>query len=211
MLRVELTSLSSLPARIGTGGGPLVVMPFIDARAAQRAANQLAGRAGCGGLLLGVYDDSRAGFVTVVNRVFAASDAPHVAYLAQDAFAGRNWLATALAALTRAGAGLFAFNDGKWQGQLAAFGLVRRDWAAPFYDGGLFHPGYARHYGDAELTVLALAGAAFAYDPHAVLVEVDWDKDSSSVEPADRELYRRRASGGFDGRVRDPALLARFS
>jgi len=211
LLRVEFASLSSIPSRIDVGDDVLVVMPFIDPAAARRSATQLAGRSGRSGLLLGVYDEEGAGFIAIANRVFGSSRSGYFAYVAQDAFAGRGWLAAGVAALEGGPAGLLAFNDGKWSGHLASFGLVRRTWAASQYGpGGLFHEGYRRHYADAELTLLAQATGQFAYDPNAVLVEVDWGKDQADVDPADRRLFAERAARGFDGRVTDPRLLRRF-
>jgi hypothetical protein len=39
---------------------------------------------------------------------------------------------------------------------------------------------------------------------------VDHDKDGKPVDEADQTLFSRRAAGGFDGRVRDAALLGSF-
>lgn len=188
----------------------MVVMPFIDPVAARRAGSQLARRAGCEGVLLAVFDDLQQGFVATANRVFTATRSPHFAYVAQDAFAGRGWLAAAVSKAEAASAGLIAFNDGKWRGELAAFGLVERWWATGNYDGLLFHPGYKRHYADTELTLLAAAQEKLAYDPNAVLIEVDWEKDRSAVDDEDKARFRARVASGIDGRVTDMSLLARF-
>lgn len=210
MLRVEFATLGSLPPHIDAGAGPLVVMPFIDAALAHRAATQLAARAGTPGLLLAVYDEARTGFVAVANRLFRASASASFGYVAQDAFSGRDWLARAQAALAKDRGGLLAFNDGKWGGALAAFGLADRGWAAANYGGDLFYPGYRSHYADAELTVLALAAGKHRYDPESLLVEVDWDKEGKGVDPGDRARFQARAAAGFDGRVREPKLLSLF-
>lgn len=211
MLRLEFASASSLGHGFDTGGQPLVVMPFIDPVAARRAGAQLARRAGCEGVLLAVFDDVRQGFVATANRVFASSRSPYFAYVAQDAFAGRGWLAAAVAIARTQSAGLVAFNDGKWQGELAAFGLVERQWAAGNYSGPLFHPSYKRHYADTELTILAAAQGKLAYDPNAVVIEVDWEKDRSAVDDEDRAFFRSRAGSGFDGQVMDQRLLSKFA
>ena len=65
------------------------------------------------------------------------------------------WLALAVRAMEQQRASLLGFNDGKWHGQLAAFGLARRSWADSVYGGDLFFSGYRRHYADAELTLVA--------------------------------------------------------
>lgn len=210
-MRVEFTSFPALPASIEAGEATLVVMPFIDAAMAQRAATQLARRAGVDGVLLAVADDERAGFIAVANAVFRRSSSRRFGYAAQDAFAGRDWLKRAETALARQDGGLLAFNDGKWDGVLAAFGLVDRSWASGNYEGELFHPGYRSHYADAELSVLALAGGKHRYDPACLLIEVDWDKESKGVDEGDRALFRARAAAGFDGRVTEAKLRSLFA
>jgi hypothetical protein len=132
-------------------------------------------------------------------------------YAAQDAFAGRLWLQHALQGVSaNPKARLLAFNDGKWFGQLAAFGMVQREWVLGLYGGCLFYPGYRHHYGDVELTLLARQQQALAYHPHALLVEVDPLKDGRPVNEADRARFLNRAAEGFDGRVVDPNLLRQF-
>ena len=210
-MRLEFATASTLGPTIDTCGQPLVVMPFIDPLEARRSGSQLAGRAQCEGVLVAVYDDVRQGFVATVNDVFVKSQAPFVAYVAQDAFAGRGWLATALVKARLMSAGLVPFNDGKWHGELAAFGLVERGWAASNYGGPLFHPGYRRHYADTELTLLASSAGKLAYDPHAILMEVDWAKERTSVDDHDRAHFLSRVKSQFDGRVVDARLLCKFA
>ena len=191
--------------------GPVFVMPFIDAAQALRTSSLMGERAGAKGLLLAVHDDLREGFVAIANHIFQHTESPTFGYVAQDAFPGRRWLKHALAALDNAATKLLAFNDGKWFGALAAYGLVRRDWASKLYQGKLFHPGYRRHYADTELSVLAIAEGALGYAADALLIEVDWDKESQSVEDEDRRLFHERSRSGFDGRVASPALRDLFS
>lgn len=210
--QLEIVSSSEIDAgRRFETGGVLVVVPFTEAAQARRAARMMAGRAGTGGLVLAVHDDRREGFASLVNRVFRASDSPWFCYAAQDAFAGRQWLARGLHALNARQGVLLGFNDGKWHGALAAFGMVRRAWAQGNYQGDLFFPGYQRHYADAELTLLAMQAQRYVYTPDSVLMEVDWEKDRTPVDAADRALYLRRAEAGFDGRVTAPALQRAFA
>lgn len=213
MLEIIFTALSAIGegGGIDSGAGTLVVMPFTDPAMARRAAAQLSERAGVSGQLLAVYDPTRAGFVAVANRVFRRSQGARMAYVAQDAFAGRDWLRRAEQALAKDAGGLLGFNDGKWAGALAAFGMVERGWAATNYGGDLFHSGYRSHYADAELTVLALARGRYRYDPESLLIEVDWNKATSAADPADRAHYRQRAEEGFEGRVDDERLLRVFA
>jgi hypothetical protein len=214
-MQIEFVSSRQLTSQRFATEGALVVMPFTQPAEARRAAQMLSRRAEAPGLILGVYDEAHeggqgAGFVALANIAFRVSESPWFAYVAQDALAGRAWLRLGLAALQRDEAVLAAFNDGKWQGQLAAFGLARRAWANTLYDGDFFFPGYARHYADVELTVLALQQQGLVYDPNAVLMEVDWEKDGKAVNAEDRALYQMRAKGGFGQRVSNPQLLGRF-
>jgi len=190
--------------------GAVMAMPFIDAAQAKRAARLAAKRAGAPALLLAVHDEARQGFIAIVNQAFAATRSPWFGYMAQDAFAGRAWLALALRAMQTKNGGLLGFNDGKWQGQLAAFGLAERVWALSVYGGDFFHSAYRSHYADTELTVIAREQRRYVYEPNSVLVEADWDKENASVNPADRALYRARAAVGFDARVHNPQLLKLF-
>jgi len=189
--------------------GSLMVMPFTNAELSNQAANVMSERANSPGLIWAILDAQRVGFVQVVNAAFLASQSTWFGYVAQDAFAGRRWLALALEALGKQ-KHFLGFNDGKWAGALAAFGLARRSWALQNYPqkaNTFFYPQYARHYADAELTLLSLQAGVYAYEPNSVLVELDWDKDSASVDEADRLLFTQRKAAQFDGKVLNPVLL----
>jgi len=186
--------------------GVLVVMPFTQADHAQRAADLMSKRADAPGLILAILDSEGEGFVALVNRAFAKSQSAYFAYVAQDGFAGRSWLKLGLSALGSDKV-LFGFNDGKWAGALAGFGLARRTWAEKNYGGAFFHSAYQRHFADAELTLLALQEGKYAYDPNSVLIEVDWHKDDAVVHESDRSVFLQRKDQGFGGKVIDPRLL----
>ena len=79
----------------------LFVMPCTDMPMARRAAAQMAQRAGAPGHLLLLEDLHGWGFIRIVNHVFKATQGRHFGYVAQDAFAGRQWLSLALEALDR--------------------------------------------------------------------------------------------------------------
>jgi len=51
---------------------------------------------------------------------------------------------------------------------------------------------------------------ALGYAANSVLVEVDWDKDSKPVDAADRALFKKRAAGLFDGKIKSKNLATRF-
>lgn len=188
-----------------------MVMPSIDDAAATATARVLAERALADALVLVVHDESRQGFVSVLNTVARRSRSPWIGYVAQDAFPGVGWLRIALDTLRCGRPGLFAFNDGKWFGLLASFGLASRAWAEGNYGGDVFFPGYRSHYGDTEISLLAAQQGVLYHDPRSVLLEVDYAKARSSVDPRDRALFLQRRNGGFSGRVQSAELLARFS
>ncbi len=210
MLRILFTRLDNLAPSLGGEEEPLVVMPFTNPVLAARSASQMSRRADVTGQLLCIHDVEQKGFIAVANEAFRRSAAPQFAYVAQDAFAGRGWLAAGVEALGKKAGGLLAFNDGKWHGSLAAFGMVEREWARANYDGDLFHPGYKRHYADVELTIIAMQQRKLRYSPEAMLVEVDWKKERSVVEQADRLLYYKRGQTAFDRKVPDPGLRRLF-
>lgn len=209
-LLMDTRELPSAAARL-VSAGPLMVMPCTDVDAAQRAVKLACARAQADGLMVAVLDSERMGFVALANRVFRLSQSPWFGYLAQDAFAGRDWLALALKALQPPTAGLLGFNDGKWHGQLASFGLVSRPWAETVYGGDLFFPGYRSHFADVELTLVARQQGCYVYDPDSVLMEVDWGKDQAAVHADDRSLFKARAMQGYGQRVTDTALLGLFA
>jgi hypothetical protein len=146
----------------------------------------------------------------MVNLAFQKTHSTHFGYVAQDAFAGRQWLRLAVEALGSERV-LLGFNDGKWAGALAGFGLAQRAWAQGNYAGSFFYPGYQRHYADAELTLYAMQCGKYAYDANSVLLEVDWHKDQSQVDAADRQLFLERKASSFEGKITHPQLLGLFS
>ncbi len=188
----------------------IVVMPFIRPAQAETALRLMAERAQVPGVLLGIHDDAGWGFIKIINQAFRVTQSPYFGYVAQDAFAGRSWLALALDAMGDRGV-LLGFNDGKWAGALAAFGLAQRQWAQGNYQGDFFYPHYQRHFADAELTLLAMQAGRYVYEPNSVLVEIDWQKDHAAVDAADQRLFRRRQATGFDERVIHPQLRTLFS
>ncbi len=188
----------------------MMVMPYIDVALAQQAAEFASLRSDSEGMLLAIHDEQRNGFIATINHAFRATDSPWFGYMAQDAFAGRSWMALALGVMQTEQAGLLGFNDGKWQGKLASFGLAQREWATSNYSGDFFFPGYKSHYADTELTLIAQEQGRYVYEPNSLLVEVDWDKDNSKVNYDDRKLYLQRAAKGFDGKVMNPKLKKMF-
>ena len=211
-MRTLLIDAHELPAvNLQAESGLLMVMPYIDEAAAHRATGQISQRAQAEGLILAIRDSEQRGFIHIANQAFRQSRSSLFGYIAQDAFAGRGWGQRVLAAFAQNPArGLLALNDGKWNGLLAAFGVVRRSWAEHNYAGDLFMPGYFGHYADVELTLLALQAGVHAYDPNCVMMEVDYEKDGKPVHAPDQHLFKTRRATGFDGRVHAEKLLKLF-
>ena len=195
----------------------VIVMPSIRMTLAQKAADVMVGRTEAGGLLVLAEDDCRLGFVATANFVYSKTLSRYFCYAAQDAFAGYYWLEMALETMQKEKAGLLAFNDGRFFGRLAAFGLVDRQWTAALYGGkALFYPQYKKTYCDTELTDLARMTGKLAYNPHSMLIEIDYGKHhrqsaksaantiryaAPAATDADGVLYVIRALDGFDGKV----------
>jgi hypothetical protein len=188
-----------------------VIMPSTDMEAAQKAAKLMKKRANYPCKILVVEDIDRSGFMATLQKAIDNNPSDFYVYTAQDAFVGNDWLKIAMAKIEETGAGLLALNNGRWGGKMAAFGLVRHSWMVENYGGKLFYPGYQQHYGDVELTLIAKEQNRFAYDPDAVMTEVDFDKDGKGTNAHDKALFNQRKLNGFDGRVKNQELLQFFS
>jgi hypothetical protein len=176
-----------------------VVMPCINIMAGMQTANLLQSRAGINADYLIVNDTKRQGFIKTLNQAAKATNAEFVVYLAEDALPGEDWLKIAIQQIEQHGAGLLAFNCGKWHGRVAAFGLVRTAWIKPFYNGDILFDGYKSHRADNEITILAKADSKFVYCQESILFENDPFKDLkkseaelSNFSKADKELFKNR-------------------
>lgn len=179
----------------------ICVLPYIRHDLAMRLEEVLRVRAKQPGLLLLVEDDARLGFIRVANLVYFMTRSPYFTYLAEDAFPGETWLKSAVSTMEQTNAGLLAFNDGRFYGTLAVFGMVKRAWLKTIYSRFLFHPGYISHFGDTELTTIAFLRHMLIFDPSSLLIEVDYEKHHKEPNPADAALYKQRAATGFGGLV----------
>lgn len=188
----------------------IIVMPFTRPQSAKKTAKLMAERANHPGQIICVHDDDLEGFVNIINKVFIASNSKWFGYVAQDAFPGRYWLRIAMSTLLSQNAVLLGFNDGKWLGELAGFGLANRQWAQQNYQGQFFNPNYVQHYADTELSLLAQAANRYCYNPNSLLVEIDWDKDSKPANFQDKNYFQNRCKNQFDNRITNPNLLNKF-
>ncbi|HOG20031.1 MAG TPA: glycosyltransferase, partial [Salinivirgaceae bacterium] len=181
--------------------GVMIVMPCIDIKMGFGTAEILHSRAGMDCLVVIAVDTKRQGFIKTLNQVSLKADVAYVVYLAQDAYPGRNWLKTAYEKLEQQQKGLLAFNDGKWNGKIASFGMVRKSWAKELYDNMILYEGYKAHKADNEITVIAKVTQQYIYDPDSSLIEVDYNKDRGGSNPDDDDTFKKRFLSGFDGKV----------
>lgn len=189
----------------------VLALPWTQAKQAEETLEILVSRAGLAADFVMVEDSQKHGPAALINTLFEKSRSRLFGYLAQDVFPSRNWLVQAISAFKKTNAGLLAFNDGKWGGRMASFGLADRLWVDTVYGGqSFFYPGYRQHYGDVELSLIARQEQRYAYDANIVMLEVDYKKEARSVLGGDKKLFAERKLTGFDGRVRDTSLLATF-
>jgi hypothetical protein len=166
-----------------------VLMPCIDRTLGAKVIKQLADNAGLEADYFLLMDDERVGFTAKINEFVNLNPTQYDFYIytAQDAFGGKNWLKEAYTTMRDTGKGVLAFNDNKWNGKLAAFGMVRASYKKPFFESC-----YHTHYADTELSVAATVDNQLCYNPKAIMFEVDYDKKSKSVNKKDKELFKKR-------------------
>jgi predicted O-linked N-acetylglucosamine transferase (SPINDLY family) len=176
----------------------IMCMPSIDIEKAHAAAEQMASRAGRSGLSIIIYDDkNRDGFISVTNKIYKSTQSFLFGYVAEDAFAGRNWLKIATDSLFENNSKLFAFNDGKWEGKLAGFGLALRGWTEFYNNSNFFYSGYNSHYADTELSIIASCRNELTTNLRSLLIEVDAKKETKSVNIFDQNLFAHRKQNKF--------------
>lgn len=192
----------------------LVIMPTLDVEQGKLAADVMRARAGADFDIAVVEDNMGFGFIRTVNEVAKAQKHEIIIYTAQDALVGQNWLKHALIKMMTTNAGLVGFNDGKWNGELASFGMVQRSWVKDIYSGNILNPEYNAHYADTELTQIAKQQGRYAYAEKSIMMEVDFKKavgKGKGTVKADKKLYKKRKKDGFGGLVTSPDLINQFS
>lgn len=206
MKNIEFLNVSDLPLfSFSDPEGIAVIMPCTDETKAMKTAQILNRRADIPSRILVVQDTLRQGFIKTLNQTAARITAKYIVYLAQDAWPGRGWLKCAYETLEQSQQALLAFNDGKWRGRIASFGMVRTEWAKRLYGGPVLYPGYTAHKADNELTVIARVQDLFVYNPECSLMEYDPDKDLGGSNPNDNRLFikGRRQWEGIKRKVRE--------
>jgi hypothetical protein len=211
IVAIDVTALDRLSHR--DRDGVAIVMPSIDVAKALATARLLVRRAGLKTTVFIVEDTLRQGFIRTLNATAARLDVRYVVYLAEDAFPGVDWLKLAHEKLEESGKGLLAFNDGKWKGRIAAFGMVRTAWVKDLYGGPVLYPAYRSHRADNELTAIARATDQFVYAADCVLTEVDARKafrtseaEAGNFTEDDKRLFIRRYNAAFDNLAPRPRL-----
>jgi hypothetical protein len=179
----------------------IIVLPAVDIILAKRVSEIMKMRTKQKGLLLVVDDDLRLGFIMVANLVYIKTSSRYFCYIAQDAYPGEFWLDYALETIKKTNSGLLAFNDGRFFGKVAVFGLVDRQWVNTIYKKFVFYPKYKSHFADTELSVISSQTSKLVFNPNAILVEVDYEKNLHGNNQDDENLYIERAKTGFDGLI----------
>lgn len=180
----------------------ILVLPYIDKELTMRLREVLERRANHPGLLLLVDDDERMGFMKIANIMCSRTQSRYFGYLAQDAFPSMGWLDSAIKTLDGTNAGMLAFNDGRFHGTLAVFGLARRTWLEGLYRKFIFYPGYHSHFGDTELSSIAASQHQLVYNPACIMMEVDYEKHTRKNNQDDALLYKEREQTAFGGLAR---------
>lgn len=188
----------------------IALIPTINFKKAMDISKVLLNRADYPLEVMIFEDKARYGWVKVCNMAVRALEADYYIYLADDVFPGKFWLSKAMSIMKRKDAGLVGLNGGKWDGLIADFGLVKKEWMLKNYNGDLFFNGYKSHYGDTELTMLAINDRKYAYDPKAIMMEIH-DKSEYKNNKEDRDLFRNRKRDGFNGMILDKELLQAYN
>lgn len=182
--------------------GIAIIMPCIDIQKGLKTAYILNKRASIPCKIIIAHDTMRYGFIKTTNKIFKKINAKYIVYLAQDAFPGKQWLLQAFQTLEQTGKGMLAFNDGKWMGNLASFGMIRRSWINSIYTNSLFYEKYVSHSADNEISALARAMKEYVYNPNSTLIEIDYEKENKEFGNAvDRKTFKERCKTGFDNLV----------
>ena len=200
------------PSKLHIPGEIVIVIPSINFELAQKAARVLLRKAGVRCCVLIFKDNQARGYISAVNFCFRNLRNPFFVFAAEDCFPGQSWLKLGYMEMINGGLGLVSFNDGKWAGKIASFGLVRRDWAEPLYSGDLFFNGYKKHAADNELTAIARFQGRYKYCAQSTLLEVDYQKPwTNKTDPIDWALFTSRLREGFSGKLTPEGVSAELA
>jgi hypothetical protein len=148
-----------------------------------------------------VKDDKRLGGFAIQNEMAKKLRYDYYCYSWIDYFPAVNYLKNAIEAMIEHKKGLCGFNDGKWNGNNATAGVIHKSLLKTNYkDSNLFYTGYRQHFADPDLTAVAKKRNQYVYEPSAILMEIDYDKDIKSSEHLNKDdykLYVERLKRGF--------------
>lgn len=145
-----------------------------------------------------IKDKNRIGPFALHNKAFKTLDFDYYVYTCMDTFPGREYIRIAYETISKNDMGVLAFNSGKWFGRNAAVGMVSKKYINEFQNGILFYPKYRHHGADPELSERAMRVNKFIYEPRAILIEVDYEKDFGvKRHPADSALFMKRRQERF--------------
>lgn len=202
MLEIQTIKSSVLSKfQLSTSYETIIVLPAIDMILANKASEVMKRRTKQTGLLIIVEDDLRLGFIMVSNMVYMKTKSRYFCFVAQDSYPGEFWLDYGLDTIKKTNSGLLSFNDGRFFGKIAVFGLADRKWLNTVYNQFLFYPKYKSHFADTELSVIAAQTNNLVFNPNCLLIEVDYEKYLHGNNQDDEILYIKRAKTGFDGLI----------
>jgi len=173
----------------------VIVIPYRKGskELAEKVAKIHKSRAGMPCKIYIIEDVDAVGWVSLINKAFRELEFDYFVYSCDDYFPGRDYLKLAYDMMVKEKVGLVAFNDGKWHGRIATAALVSKEFAQSIYGDAIFYTGYKQSYGDTELTEWAMNKKQFAYCPEAVLMEIDYLKESKPhVNEEDKKRYGER-------------------
>jgi len=174
----------------------LVVIPYRkgEIEQATKAADIHKSRAGMPVQVYLMEDEYKEGWVAMQNWAARNLNYDYLIYSCDDYFPGINYVKIAYDTLQKTGKGLCVFNDGKWYGHIATAGLISRKLIEKLpYDMGLFSDDYKQNYGDTELTDVTIHLKEIVYNPDAVLMEIDYEKESKPhLNMKDKLTYRNK-------------------
>lgn len=198
------------------------LVPAVERKKAEKTIRLMQKRAGMKGEFFIKVDEEGKGYVNVINEMYdeVKGKYDYYAYLQDDLMPGNGWLRKAVESLEKRGSGLFCWNDGMWDGQIATAGLVSQEFAdylAPFYDGNLLCPEYDHYCSDPEITMAAIEQGSYCYEASAMLAQVDYNKEfdghtHEEWSKRDHKKFSERLNNDCDGLVtsdRVKSLLAK--
>ena len=147
-----------------------------------------------------IKDVDRKGWVWMHNEQSKREDYDIYVFSCADVWPGRRYLLRAYNTLKEKGVGMVGFNDGKWDGKNATVGMITKEYLRSNYEGGSwFYPGYKRHGADPDLAELSMIKNEFAYDPEALLIEIDIQKElgNRKYDESDTKLFMKRRKERF--------------